>query len=427
MKVLFWFHGTTHYYNLILSKLNTCSEVEIIYAKPKGECNIGDGVYQTNEGSNFPIFEFYEKKSEKYGYYYFEGFETFILNQKPDIIVLTEKHLNNLLYNKSLIYVINKTGIKTILKSIPFRINSYEDEVNNIISLLSKNHSPRLQRIPDGLRKIIRYFGIDKIYSKTVLRRNLLSSLSKRKRAYNVVDAHLNYVEEAYRIYGSYGVPREKIFITYNSPDTDLLFSIKEKIAKEPKILPESRYRILHLSRLAEWKRVDMLIIAVAHLKDIFPEIELLIIGDGNEMGKLRQMALNLNVSNQVNFIGGVYDLNILAKYISSSSIYVLAGMGGLSINDAMTFGLPVICSVCDGTEKYLVKEGYNGFYFETGNQESLESKIKDLLNNHELCKKMGQNSFQIIKDDVNIHTVVNGYLRAFSNLTKPNQHDVKY
>jgi glycosyltransferase involved in cell wall biosynthesis len=82
-----------------------------------------------------------------------------------------------------------------------------------------------------------------------------------------------------------------------------------------------------------------------------------------------------------------------------------------------MIFGLPVICSVCDGTEKHLVKEGYNGLYFENANQQSLESRISYLFDHPELLKKMGINSTQIIKEKINAQIVVKKYLSAFNSV----------
>jgi glycosyltransferase involved in cell wall biosynthesis len=92
--------------------------------------------------------------------------------------------------------------------------------------------------------------------------------------------------------------------------------------------------------------------------------------------------------------------------------------MGGLSINDAMIFGLPVICSVCDGTEKILVREGINGLLFENGNQNDLVKKILSLLENPFVARRMGIRSTEIIRDEINIHTVLKGYLDAFSYVT---------
>ena len=93
--------------------------------------------------------------------------------------------------------------------------------------------------------------------------------------------------------------------------------------------------------------------------------------------------------------------------------------MGGLSINDAMAFGLPVICSVCDGTEKKLVKEGYNGIYFREGDTLDLTEKIRYLWKQPDLLEKMSQNSLHIIQNEVNIYTVIGEYKKAFDYVMK--------
>jgi glycosyltransferase involved in cell wall biosynthesis len=96
------------------------------------------------------------------------------------------------------------------------------------------------------------------------------------------------------------------------------------------------------------------------------------------------------------------------------AGIYVLAGMGGLSINEAMCFGKPVICSVADGTEKRLVKEGMNGHYFESGSLEDLVDKITLLFHEPEKISSMGLASREIIEKEINIHTVLGNYMEAF-------------
>ena len=53
-----------------------------------------------------------------------------------------------------------------------------------------------------------------------------------------------------------------------------------------------------------------------------------------------------------IKFEGSVYDPVRLGQYFLSSQIFVQPGMGGLAINEAMCFGKPIICSICDGTER---------------------------------------------------------------------------
>jgi len=238
--------------------------------------------------------------------------------------------------------------------------------------------------------------------------------LEINRRIYRFPDAHVNYIEEACHIFESYGVPREKIFITYNSPDTDELFRVRKTLERGDRILPECDGRLIHIGRLVPWKRVDLLIRSFARIRRRFPDSELVIVGEGPEETRLRDLTKRLGMAGAVRFVGGVYDPTTLGQYLLSASVYVLAGMGGISINDAMCFERPVICSVCDGTEKKLVREGFNGLYFREGDEEDLARKITRLIGNPELRRRMGANSAEIIRDEINIHTVVKGYLAAF-------------
>jgi glycosyltransferase involved in cell wall biosynthesis len=111
----------------------------------------------------------------------------------------------------------------------------------------------------------------------------------------------------------------------------------------------------------------------------------------------------------------------MLGAYMNESTVYVLAGMGGLSINDAMAYGLPVVCSVCDSTEQDLVKHGENGFFFKENDVDSLVQILEQLLHSPELCKQMGEKSKQIIENEINIETVSDRYYQAFNEVLKKN------
>jgi len=420
MKVLIMLNGLTHYFNLIMSKVNDQPGVEIMYLYPSQKSiAMGEGVLQTKEGANFQLIELQEKVDENTGSLYYEGLSDVLKEVKPDIIIAAETNIRSLMYDEQLKEIIRDQNIKVILKSIPFRLKKYKEEIEDARKEIINLPLPPFNSIPSFVSQILKMLKIDAFYKKAFLDKKALKQfvekLDERKKIFNYADAHVNYVETAYDIYGSYGVPKEKIFVTYNSPDTDYYFSVKEKIKIEPPVLQPNKFRIIHVSRLVEWKRVDMLINAVAALNARYPGMELLVIGEGPEMESLKQLVVNLKVHDEVTFLGGVYDAEVLGKYLMASAIYILAGMGGLSINDAMVFGLPVICSVCDGTEKHLVKEGYNGLYFENGNQQSLESRISYLFERPELCAQMGKNSVQIINDEININTVVKAYSKAFN------------
>jgi len=405
LKVFFIDNGLTHYCNQVLNRLNALPGVEMVAVVPKeSSASIGEAVYQTRKGVSFRIFELEEYSLAFYSS--FRGLRKLLLDEKPDIVIVGEFHLFTFVFNLPVVLAMKRLGVKLILKSIPFRIRTFEEAIKML-------HVPSkaVRKLPRPLAVLIQISGVERLLQ--------LVYLHLRKYAFNLPDAHADYIEDAYDIFGSYGVPRDKIFITTNSPDTDLLLAVRESLADSEMILPPSDYRLIHVGRLVEWKRVDMLIRAVARLRGRFPDTELLVAGFGPEEEGLKRLAAELGVADSVKFLGGVYDPATLGRYLLASSVYVLAGMGGLSINDAMCFGLPVICSVCDGTEKKLVREGFNGRYFNSDDEDDLVEKITWMFHHPEERRRMGENSISIIRDEVNIHTVIKGFTDTFAFVTR--------
>jgi glycosyltransferase involved in cell wall biosynthesis len=404
MKVLFTFGGLPHYLNPILNRLNEVKNLEVVVAIPdKNAATIGDSVKMETSGIKFKVIYLEEKKAF-YGNYYLANLIDVIKSENPEILVTIWPYVLNLVADFKLKRCLKKKGIKVIIKEIPFDIPSYNETFKYYKSFYARTLNEDM--IENS--KVNLLFYLKHLFLRAV-----------RKYYYcNILDASVAYVDEAKEIASSYGLKKENVFISTNSPDTDEIFNAAQQIENEALILSDNQYRIVHVGRLVKWKRVDLLVEAVALLRKEIPEIELLVIGKGKEENNLKGHARELGVGGNVKFIGGVYENKELGRYLNTSSVYVLAGMGGLSINQAMAFGKPVICSIADGTEKRLVKEGFNGFYFENGNAKDLANKIKMLLLDVNKIKEFGQNSLSIIKKDVNVYTVLNGYLNAFNHVT---------
>jgi len=409
INILIILCAVPHYYNLFLNKLQDISNFNIIYIKTNDDNYIGTGVFQTTDNANFKVIQLEESAHSK-------NFINIIIKQlityNIKIIIIHSLYLNIFFYSKIFNKFIIKNNIKIILRTIPFQMKKLHELIDNseINVTFSSINNPYL-------RNFLFKIKFDKIRSwywkKIQQKRNKKIMLLKKK--YNYPHAHICYIDEAYDIFSSYEVPTNKIFITRNSTDTDFVFSEKNKIIHLPPILPPSNHRIIHVGRLDKWKNVDMLILSLKNLLPLYPDAELIIIGDGDQMDNLVNLAEKLKISHKIIFTGAIYDYQILGKYLLASNIYVLAGMGGLSINDAMIFELPIICSVCDGTEKFLVRHNYNGLFFKQNDLNDLIEKIKYLFDNPSLAKQMGKNSLNIIQNEINVHTVVNKYIEVFN------------
>ena len=408
MKVLFLLNGLTHYVIPILNKLNNTSGVEVITLSANNiSNNIGTGVFITNKGIKFRALYLDEVK-RFYGKTFFKGVKPFLKNELPDIIILGWPFILELVFNPFLLFYLKKNSIKILLKEIPFQVQPFSEALKfKRTGFTDENMKP----LDDTIIKRISNFFIAII----------------RRYYYFFVDANINYFEDSHMILKTFGVREESIFISYNSPDTDSLFVSKHKASELTPILTYNVHRLIHLGRLVKWKRVDLLLYAIAELSKSFKKLELLIIGGGPELDSLKLLTDELGISSKVLFVGAIYDSIELARYFNSSSVYVLGGMGGLSINEAMVFGKPIICSICDGTEKKLVRDGYNGYIFENGNLGSLKSKIVELISDSEKITKFGKNSESIIKEEINLQTVITGYINAFNYLSTKKYTSLKH
>ena len=397
MKVLFTFGGIPHYLSSLLLKLQQVAGIEVCVVIPDAQGkSIGKGVKLIVEENGFKTIKLNEYNSF-FNKPFFKNFLDVIKSEKPDLIVVGWPYIIPLSLTPEILFYLKRKKIGLIFREIPFGVAPYnqalsyykeypwiDEDLNNIT--------------PTGLKYYIWALSLKFI----------------RKWYYSNVDASLAYANSAYKIHESYGLKKDQIFVSCNSPDTEPLIKEKQNVLAEGADLKYNPFCLIHIGRLVKWKRVDLLLESTKNLLKQFPLTELIIIGTGPEEENLKLQAKMLGISNKVNFAGSIYNQD-LARYLLSSGIYVLAGMGGLSINEAMAFGKPVICSVCDGTEQELVRDGYNGLYFNNGSVESLTEKIKYLFENIEIIKKMGQNSEAIIRDEVNLNTVSREFLRCFN------------
>jgi glycosyltransferase involved in cell wall biosynthesis len=254
-----------------------------------------------------------------------------------------------------------------------------------------------------------------------------LCTMYIRRFVYSRADAALAYGSHALQILPTYRINPGAIFVSYNTSDTESLLEARDHVVKQPLLLHACR-RILHIGRLVKWKRVDLLINAFRKIAGKYPDCELVIIGNGPEKEALIRHAKETGLEERIIFTGAIYDSYTLSRYIYESSVYVLAGMGGLSINDAMCFSLPVICSVCDGTEKDLITDGINGYFFKEGDADSLADMIDKVLSNEEQSKQMGEEAYRVIKEKINLDTVTQRFMNAFEyTMNKMQKNEANY
>ena len=116
-------------------------------------------------------------------------------------------------------------------------------------------------------------------------------------------------------------------------------------------ILPETKYSdptIVTVCRLVEYKRVSDLIRAVALLRAPYPNLKLKIIGNGPEEESLRKLTRELDLEQNIEFLGKISDYTDVIKILKRSHIFALPSITegfGMVIIEAMASGIPYVAS----------------------------------------------------------------------------------
>ncbi len=147
--------------------------------------------------------------------------------------------------------------------------------------------------------------------------------------------------------------------------------------------------RLLTMGRLTTQKGVDVLLQALAQLRDV--PFVLDVAGDGPERAALEQQARELGLQNQVRFLGWLTREQLPQTY-GNADVFVLAsrieGMPNVVL-EAMAYARPVICTRVSGCEELIV-DGETGLKVDIDNVPQLAAALRRVLADPALRTRMG-------------------------------------
>jgi len=183
-------------------------------------------------------------------------------------------------------------------------------------------------------------------------------------------------------------VPPSRLCVIPNAIDCDRFAQAKPVESNESDILP-GKTNIIFVGRLDPVKNIDILIRAIAPLTQSY-EVQLLILGDGPEKGYLEKLTADLNLANQVKFMGPRRDVE---RWLKSADIFVLPSKWeGLSIStlEAMAAGLPIIASRTTGLVD-MIKDGKTGLLVGPGEVKDITTSLEKYLLNPEYAAQLAK------------------------------------
>lgn len=211
------------------------------------------------------------------------------------------------------------------------------------------------------------FYGFDKFFSKYI---DYMFSVSK---------------DNASKIKDRY---KREVKVIPNGVDTD-----KFKVDIHTRNELRNKYNLVNekvlisVGRIVGWKGFQLVIEALQELKDF----KYILIGEGDYLVKLKELAKKFKVEDRVLFIGGI-DNKELPKYLNIADIFIQPSIGheafGITIIEAMACGLPVVASNNGGIVD-IIEEDKVGYLFEIKNLEELIEKVHKCYENRNIIAKL--------------------------------------
>lgn len=152
---------------------------------------------------------------------------------------------------------------------------------------------------------------------------------------------------------------------------------------------------LLYLGRLKRYKRVDLILAAVARLRSQGVYVRLLVAGQGDHRPKLQRQAVDLGLGPEaVEFLGFVSEEKKL-ELLQRAWVHVLTSAKegwGISNLEASACATPTVASDSPGLRDSVIDQR-TGFLVRHGDADALASKIRLLLSDRTLRSRMGDNA----------------------------------
>jgi glycosyltransferase involved in cell wall biosynthesis len=172
------------------------------------------------------------------------------------------------------------------------------------------------------------------------------------------------------------GVPEEKVVTAQNTIDVEHI--AKREQAFLPKDFNHDTTRIVYVGALAPQKRIGSSIEAVAQLITEGIDLQYDIVGGGTHYDVIKDQwdQLSEETKKRICLHGAKYGADLI-PFFRNADVFLMPGTGGLGVNEAMAYGLPIISTEGDETVVDLI-EG-NGYLLQhMGSVEEQKAAIRE-------------------------------------------------
>lgn len=226
----------------------------------------------------------------------------------------------------------------------------------------------------------------------------------------------------------SRGLPEDKIFVTPNAVDINNFQPLYERdLVLEEKYQLKGKKVLAFIGTFFKYEGLAYAIEALSIVLQQKPNVHLLLVGAGNELANLKAQVSNMQLTENVTFVGRV-PFDQVSRYYSLAdmmlfpreSIRLTELVTPLKPLESMAQFKPVIASDIGG-HRELIKQGETGFLFAPDNAKALADIILQVIDDEKLLRGISEAGLAFVREERNWLNTAKQYLPVYKKLVADN------
>ena len=212
----------------------------------------------------------------------------------------------------------------------------------------------------------------------------------------------------------------EKLVLVYNGLDIRPADAELRDIVRAEFGLETGARAIGVIGKLYPGKGQKEVLLAVARLANVYPDLKLIFIGataDSRYEQNLRRLVRLNRLSRRVHFAGFRSDLMEVLQTLSVVVVASVVDSFGRAALEAMAAGVPVLAIRAGGLTE-IVRHGENGFLAESRDTDVLSAALTDIFDHPERWPAIVENGFRTVREKFPIERQVKGVERVLLDVS---------
>ena len=243
---------------------------------------------------------------------------------------------------------------------------------------------------------------------------DLLSPLQRavQRAAFRLCDRVVCNSKAAANLLSDQGLSKHKLVIIPNGLPNAAFTERPPALPRIPGVL-----RVGLIARMNDPAKNHAAFLRVAaRLSSRFPQVEYLLVGDGDLRPALEQMTRELGLGSRVRFLGERHDI---AEVLASLDVSVVTSLSESLSNvilESMAAGKPVIASDVGGNPE-LVRDAQTGLLVPPNEEEKLADSLTSLLTKPSLREQLGRKAQSVARAEFGLDKIRDQYEQLYTDM----------